>query len=59
MYVITNLCFWWQVWEEMDPGRTDEREADGGSAHWNSMGVCDLHCFGQRQTDFLQYLTRR
>lgn len=44
---------WLQVRKEVDQGRTDQREADGGSPHWNPMGVCDLHCFGQGQTDFL------
>lgn len=42
-----------QVWEEVDQGGADQREADGGSAHWNPMGICDLHCFRQRQTSFL------
>lgn len=48
-----NWYSWLQVWKEVDQGRTDQREADGGSTHWNPMGVCDLHCFGQRPTDFL------
>lgn len=48
-----NFHFWLQVWEEMDQGGADQRKADGGSAHWNPMGVCNLYCFGQRQTNFL------
>lgn len=42
-----------QVRAEMDQGGADQREADGGSANWNPLGVCDLHCFRQRQTHFL------
>lgn len=42
-----------QVWEEVDQGGEDQREADGGSPHWNSMGVSHIHCFRQGQTDLL------
>lgn len=42
-----------QVWEEVDQGGEDQREADGGSAHRNPVGVCNLHCFRPRQTNFL------
>lgn len=59
VYTVNNAtpdtCQYWdlQVWEEMDQGGADQRETDGGSAHWNTLGVCYLHCFRQRQTNFL------
>ena len=46
-----SLCL--QVREAVDQGGEDQREADGGSAHWNPVGVRHLHCFRQRPTDFL------
>lgn len=50
-----DTCHHWdlQVWEEMDQGGANQRETDGGSEHWNTLGVCYLHCFRQRQTNFL------
>lgn len=48
-----------QVWKKVDQGGADQRETDGGSAHWNTLGVCNLYRFRQRQTNFLQHLTRR
>lgn len=42
-----------QVWEEVDQSGEDQREADGGPAHRDTLGVSYVYGFRQRQTNVL------